>query len=90
MMRCNGNLPFSLDVSDRPNIVLGGEHKLVVEHPLRFVVKAGGRVQLHDLVVFRRQVVARPLKVGNLQVNNIGSAKVFPTAADKMHKSNFN
>ena len=63
----NSCLPLWLDVCDGSDVVLGGEHELVVEHPLRFVVQAGGRVELHDLVVLDCQVVPRPLKVGNLQ-----------------------
>ena len=47
---------------------LGGEDELVVEDPLRFVVEAGGGVQLHDLVVLHGQVVTRPLEVRNLKL----------------------
>lgn len=60
------NLPLRFDVSARADVILGGEHKLVVKHPLRLVVQHSGGVQLYDLVVFHRQVVARALQVSDL------------------------
>ena len=56
----------TLDVRDGADVVFGGEHELVVEHPLGLVVEAGGGVQLDHLVVLARQVVARPLQVRHL------------------------
>ena len=56
----------TLDVCDGADVVFGGEHELVVEHPLGLVVEAGGGVQLHHLVVLAGQVVARPLQVRHL------------------------
>ena len=49
--------PFRFDVGDGADVIFGGEDKLVVEHPLRLVVEAGGGVELHNLVVFHRQIV---------------------------------
>ena len=60
------NSPLWLDVDDCADVVLCCEHELGVEEPLGLVVEAGGRVDLHDLVVLDRQVVTRPLQVSNL------------------------
>ena len=43
------HIPISLDVGTGPNIILCGQDKLVVQDPLRFVVQAGRRMQLHNL-----------------------------------------
>ena len=45
------HIPISLDVGTGPNIILCGQDKLVVQDPLRFVVQAGRRMQLHNLQV---------------------------------------
>ena len=54
---------LTLDVCDGADVVFGGEHELVVEHPVGLVVEAGGRVQLDHLVVLAGQVVAGPLQM---------------------------
>lgn len=60
------NSPLGFDVCAGADVILGGEHKLVVKYPLRFVVQHGGGVQLYDLVVLHGQVVACALQVSNL------------------------
>ncbi len=65
-MAVNSNLPLWFDVSARADVILGGEHKLVVKHPLRLVVQHSGRVQLHDLVVLHSEVMAGALQVSDL------------------------
>lgn len=46
--------PLPLDVCDCPDVVPACQHKLLVEGPLRLVVQACGRVQVHHLVVLHR------------------------------------
>ena len=41
--------PFSFDIGASSNVVLGGEHKLVIQNPFRFVIQAGWRMQLYNL-----------------------------------------
>ena len=53
--------PVWFDVCDGSDVVLSGEHELVVQNPLRFVIQTRGRMELDDLVVLHRQVVSRPL-----------------------------
>ena len=60
------SLKLTLDVCDGADVVFGGEHELVVEHPVGLVVEAGGRVQLDHLVVLAGQVVAGPLQMRHL------------------------
>lgn len=60
------NAPLWFDVGARADVILGGEHKLVVQHPLGLVVQHGGRVQLHHLVVLHGQVMACALQMSNL------------------------
>ncbi len=60
------SLPFGFDISAGADVVLGGQHKLVIENPLGLVVQYGGRVQLDHLVVLHRQIVAGALQVSNL------------------------
>ena len=43
------NVPVWLDVCAGPDVVLGGEDKLVVEYPLGLVVETGAWMQLHLL-----------------------------------------
>lgn len=38
------NVPFRFDIRAGANVVLGGEDKLIVEHPLWLVVQDGRRV----------------------------------------------
>lgn len=58
--------PFGLYISAGADVVLGGQHKLVVKHPLGLVVQNGGRVQLDHLVVLHCEIVAGALQVSNL------------------------
>lgn len=60
------NSPLWSDAGARADVVLGGEHKLVVEHPVRLVVQHSGGVQLDHLVVLHRQVLACALQVRHL------------------------
>ena len=60
--------PLGLDVGDGPDVVFGGQDKLVVQDPLGFVIQTGGRMQLDDLVVLDGQVVAGPLQMRDLQL----------------------
>ncbi len=60
------SLPFGLDISAGADVVLGGQHKLVIENPLGLVVQYGGRVQLDHLVVLHREIVSGALQVSNL------------------------
>lgn len=60
------SLPLRFDVCTGANVVLGGQHKLVVQHPFRLVVQHSGRVQLDHLVVLHRQIVPCTLQVGHL------------------------
>jgi len=60
------HLPLWLDVGDSTDVVLGGEHKFIVQHPFWFVVEHGGWVELNHLVVLHCEVVASPLQVGHL------------------------
>lgn len=62
----NWNSPLWFDVGARSDVILGGEHKLVVKHPLWLVVQHSGGVQLYHLVVLRSQVMARALQVSDL------------------------
>lgn len=57
----------TFDVCDSPDVVFGGEDKLVVQDPLWLVVKAGGRVELNHLVVFDGHVMACTFQVSNLE-----------------------
>ena len=84
-----GDPPFWFDVCTRADVVLGCEHKLVVEHPLRLVIQDGGGVQLHHLVVLHCQVVARALQVSDLsrwgeREDIEGSGHTSPPAAQNM------
>lgn len=67
IITCLRTVMFTFDVGHGANVVFGGEHKLVVDDPVRFVVEASRGVQLHNLVVFDCEVVACSLQVGNLQ-----------------------
>mmetsp|Transcript_33474 Transcript_33474/g.99610 ORF Transcript_33474/g.99610 Transcript_33474/m.99610 type:complete len:386 (+) Transcript_33474:87-1244(+) len=58
--------PIALDVGHHPDVVLGGEHKLVVHAPLGLVLQHGGRVQRDHLVVLDGEVVAGALEVRHL------------------------
>lgn len=72
------NPPFWFDVSARADVVLAGEHKLIVKHPLRLVVQHSGWVQLHHLVVLHGQVMSGALQVSDLftpQEERRGSAQ---------------
>ena len=62
----NEPLPLWFDIGHRPYIVLGGQHKLGVQHPLGLVIQTRGGMDLYDLVVLDRQVVASALQMGNL------------------------
>ena len=44
---CTGgrSVPFTLDADDGPDVVLGGEDKLIIQHPLRLGVEHSGRMQ---------------------------------------------
>ena len=55
-----------LDVEDGADVVARGQHKLLVQRPLGLVVQAGGRVQVHHLVVLHGQVVPRALQMRDL------------------------
>ena len=59
--------PVGLDVRHRPNVILRGQHELVVEDPLRFVVQTGGRVQLNHLVILHGQVMTSALQMSHLR-----------------------
>lgn len=48
------SLPFGFDISAGADVVLCGQHELVVENPLGLMVQYGGRVQLDHLVVLHR------------------------------------
>lgn len=65
-MHLCSSLPFGFDISAGADVVLGGQHKLVIENPLGLVVQYGGRVQLDHLVVLHREIVAGALQVSNL------------------------
>ena len=65
-VRCGKDSPLGFDFSDGPDVVLGGKHELVVKHPLRLVIKGGGWMELHCLVILHQQVVACAFQVGNL------------------------
>ena len=41
--------PFCLDVSAGPDVVFAGEHKLIVQDPLRLMVETRTRMQLNHL-----------------------------------------
>lgn len=60
------SLPFGFYISAGADVVLGGQHKLIVENPLRLVVQYGRRVQLDHLVVLHCEIVAGALQVSNL------------------------
>lgn len=60
------SLPLRFDICTGANVVLGGQHKFVVQHPLRLVVQYSGRVQLDHLVVLHCQIVPCTLQVGHL------------------------
>ena len=86
---CVPDVPLRLDVGAGADVVLGGQHKLVVQHPLRLVVEHCGRVQLHHLVVLHCQVVARALQVSDLsrwgeREDIDGSGHASPPAAQNM------
>lgn len=55
MRRQAGHLPLPLDICAGSDVVLTGEHKLIVQHPFRFVVKASTGVELNDLHVQQQQ-----------------------------------
>jgi hypothetical protein len=59
--------PLRGDVCDGADVVLGREHKLAVEAPLRLVVYGGARMEGHHLVVLEGQVVTCFLEVSHLQ-----------------------
>src|SRR4029434_1443096 len=59
--------PLWFDVGARADVVLGGEHKLVVEDPLWLVVQHRRGMKLHHLVVLHRQVVTRLLQRRHLR-----------------------
>jgi len=54
VLRCNPDEPLRLDVGAGPDVVLGGQHKLVVQNPFRLVVETGGGVKLDHLVILDR------------------------------------
>lgn len=65
------SIPFGFYVSAGADVVLGGQHKLVVENPLGLVVQYGGRVQLDHLVVLHCEIVAGALQVSNLITRDV-------------------
>ena len=56
-MRGQLQQPFSLDIRAGADEILGGQHKLVVHNPLRFVVQTAAGVQRDYLIVLDREVV---------------------------------
>lgn len=67
--RVQDGLPLWFDVGARADVVLGGEHELVVENPLGLVVQNCRGVELDNLVVLHRQVMPCTLQVGYLLVH---------------------
>lgn len=61
VLRSGLNQPLGFYVGHRPNVVLGCQYELVVQHPLGLVVQTRRGVQLDDLVVLDGQIVAGPL-----------------------------
>ena len=45
----NHDSPISLDISAGSNVVLCGQDKLIVQHPLRLVVQTSRWMQLYNL-----------------------------------------
>lgn len=60
-------IPLWLDVCASADVVLGGEDKFIVEHPLRLVVQDCGGMQLDHLVVFYCEVMTCTLQMCHLQ-----------------------
>lgn len=61
------NLPLWFDICASADVVFGGEDKLIVEHPLRFVVQDCWRMQLDHLVVFDCEVMTCALQMSHLE-----------------------
>ena len=70
-------VPVWFDVCDGSDVVLSGEHELVVQNPLGFVVQTRGRMELYDLVVLYRQVVSRPLQMCDLSTREKNQEVLF-------------
>ena len=47
-----------LDIGHSSNVVLRRQHKLIVHNPVRLVIETGGGVQLDNLIVLYRQIMA--------------------------------
>jgi len=60
---------LTFNVRHSANVIFGGEHKLVIDDPVGFVVEASRGVQLHNLIILDCEVVACSLQVSNLQQN---------------------
>lgn len=60
------HLPFGFDIGNGANIVLCGEHELVVDDPFGLMIETGRRMQLHHLIVFNGKVMSRALQMSRL------------------------
>lgn len=73
LLKCfiSAHVPLWFDVCASADVVFGGEHKFIVEHPLRLVVQDCRWVQLDHLVVFDCEVMTCALQMSHLEVNKI-------------------
>lgn len=46
--------PLRFDVCDGSDVVFSGQHKLIIEDPLGFVVEARRGMELNDLIILYR------------------------------------
>lgn len=65
---------LTLNISDSSNVVLSGQHKLVVDDPVGFVIQASRRVQLNDLIIFDRQVMAGSFQMSDLHEESLNQS----------------
>lgn len=63
---CNLQKPFGFDFRHRPDVVLGGEHKLVVDGPLGFVGQHRRGMQEYGLIVLDGEITAVAFLVHHL------------------------
>ena len=67
VLRAIWRVPFGADFCAGPDVVFGGEHKLVVQHPFGLVIQTRRRVDVHCLIVLHCQVEPAPLQMRHLQ-----------------------
>mmetsp|Transcript_7553 Transcript_7553/g.46424 ORF Transcript_7553/g.46424 Transcript_7553/m.46424 type:complete len:288 (-) Transcript_7553:1343-2206(-) len=66
VLRCDVDQPFSFHNRVSADVVLCGQDKLMIEHPVWLLIQNTGRMKENNLIVLGCEVMTRPLFVCNL------------------------